>query len=726
MMRNKLLKYGIVLNILALSVSFSQTFSISGAVKDSAGTPLLGANVVLENTLKGTATDENGNYTLRSIKPGSYRIIVSMVGFSSRSVQITVIDKNLNGIEMILNPASYRSGQVIVSASKYEQSLSDLPVSASLITSDDFSKNNYTALDDALRDVSGVSMTLDQVSIRGSSGYSRGVGSRVLVAFDGIPLYTGDSGEIIWDLIPVYEIDRVEIIKGAASTIYGSTAIGGAINIVPKRITSNPLTFIRSTAGLYDKPSHMEWDWSDNIRTFNRIAVSHSQYIGNVGISASVYRTENYGYRKNDYDKMLGGYLKLNYDISENTSIGFWGTGYTRQRETFIYWDNLQNALSPPPGDLGNSQPSDRQILSIVYSQKLSDDFRIYLKPSLYLTHWQDETESKNESTSKLYRTELRSLYQFPFNAILVSGIEIQSGVVYSNIFGNKYSYLLGLFSQVEYNLIKNLKTTFGIRFDRGELENLAPESSISPKLGINYKLNETTVFRSSVGTGFRSPSLAEAFTSTSVSGINVKPNPDIKSEKNYSIEFGISHSFGSSLLLDMAVFHSEYKGLIEPRIDPADTKVIFENITQAKIQGAEINSFVNLLDQMVTVKTGYIYLWARDTKYKKALKYRARHSLVSSIDINYHIFNAGFTFKYLSRTEAIDAELIDYGIIKDGDKRVDIKVLDVRLSLNLFNYGIPLRFFLNANNLLNYNYVEMIGNISPIRHYSFSAELLF
>jgi iron complex outermembrane receptor protein len=569
-------------------------------------------------------------------------------------------------------------------------------------------------------------MTLDQVSIRGSSGYSRGAGSRVLVAFDGIPMYTGDSGEIIWEVIPSYEIERVEIIKGAASALYGSSAIGGVVNIISKSVTSNPVTFIKTYYGFYDYPSYSEWDWSEEVRPYNGLSISHSQKFGRLGVSGSFYRFEDFGYRQNDYDKRIGGYLKLNYEISKNAKVNLWGTGYNRNRETFNFWKDINNTLSPPDDDLGDTQPSDRQIFGASYEQVVSDQFQFSIKPSLYRTHWEDETISNNNSDTYLYRTELLTEYIPDSTNHLVTGIEFQSGTVESNIFGNNSSLSLGAFSQFEYNFQIPLIATIGIRYDYSKLEGLNSESSFSPKLGLNYQFNETIILRGSAGTGFRAPTLAEAYTSTSASGIVVKPNPNIKSENSLSFELGSTFNLSPTVNIDLAIFHNEYYDLIEPRIDPIDATVIFDNVTRARIQGIELSSSINIIPQFLSLNLGYNYLWARDTEQKKALRYRHRHSGIASIDFNYGALNIGTDFRYASRAEQIDFELVDFGLVPNGDQRANIKILDVRAGFNMFSYGLPGRVFINVNNILNYNYVEMIGNVAPIRNYSVSLELLF
>ena len=119
-----------------------------------------------------------------------------------------------------------------------------------------------------------------------------------------------------------------------------------------------------------------------------------------------------------------------------------------------------------------------------------------------------------------------------------------------------------------------------------------------------------------------------------------------------------------------------------------------------------------------------YTYLWARNIEEKKALKYRPRNVFYSRLDYNSHNFIAGADFRYWSRVEEIDNELIDLGLVPDGQLRVDVFVLDLRAGYNLNFYDTPLKVFLNANNVLNYNYVELIGNLAPIRNFSLSMEL--
>jgi iron complex outermembrane receptor protein len=134
-------------------------------------------------------------------------------------------------------------------------------MSVSTMDAGSISRRNIITLDDALRYVPGVNLTEYQVNVRGSSGYSRGAGSRVLLLVDGIPFVTGDTGEMNFETLPVGQIERVEVVKGAASALYGSSALGGVINVITKRIPEQPETRIRAFGGFYGTPSFPQWDW---------------------------------------------------------------------------------------------------------------------------------------------------------------------------------------------------------------------------------------------------------------------------------------------------------------------------------------------------------------------------------------------------------------------------------------------------------------------------------
>ncbi len=357
----------ILLSLLPVCHIFAQNYSISGIVTDSLENPLQHVNIIIEETGYGAASDENGSYKIDDLEPAVYSIRFSAIGY------YTVFENRinlLNGaviLNVILKEQIIESEEVVVTAGKYEQKISELPVSAEIIRGTEFSEKNFSNLEDALRYVSGVNMTDDQISIRGSGGYSRGAGSRALLAIDGLPFYTGDTGEIVWEMIPVTELQRVEIIKGAASSLYGSSAIGGVINGITKDITSHPSTMVQGFFGLYDKPYYVPWDWSGEYRPFNGLTLSHSNKFGKLGFNISFTRLENSSYKQNDSFKKYIGFLKTIYNFSTAASLTFIANTFNKRGGSFIYWKDSRNVLVPPDVNQGERIETNRYLLGLIY-----------------------------------------------------------------------------------------------------------------------------------------------------------------------------------------------------------------------------------------------------------------------------------------------------------------------------------------------------------------------
>lgn len=705
---------------------FAQGLSISGKVVDSKSKPIPGVNVILINTNYGAATNENGIYQISDLSSGIYSIEFSAVGFEKLRKDNIVIRDEPVILDVILIESIIITDEILVTAGKYEQKKSDLTVSTEIISGKEFSERNFSNLEDAVRFVPGVTMTEDQISIRGSNGYSRGTGSRALLAIDGLPFYTGDSGDIIWEMIPTLEIQRVEIIKGASSSLYGSSAIGGVINSITRDISDKPLTVFNGFYGFYDKPYYDEWNWSGERRPFNGLNLSHSNRIENFGFNISFTRLEESSYKQDDDFKKYIGFLKTVYNFTPTSSLTFLANTFNKRAGQFLYWKDSRNALVPPDRNLGDRIETNRYLFGLIYKSLISDDMLMNIKTSYYRNYFKDNADVPNESTSNLYRGEVQLTSNLTNFLVLTGGVEGTISVVQSSLFGNPDAFSLGSYLVGDINFNFPLIASIGVRYDYSKLDSLDGSGAFSPKLGLNYKLTRELILRSSVGTGFRAPTIAEAFTSTSTGGITVKPNPNIKSEYNLTFEFGVNYSPVTFVILDAAVFQNEYYDMIEPGIDPSDGLVFFSNLVRSRIQGGEAGVILNLFPDVLSLSFNYTYLWARDLETGKALRYRPRHIFYSGLDFRKWNFDFGINFRYTSRVEEIDDELVDLGIVVDGDLRVPVYTTDIKLGYNFINFSLPLNIYLNVKNIFNYNYVELIGNLRQIRNYSLGANLAF
>ena len=205
-------------------------------------------------------------------------------------------------------------------------------------------------------------------------------------------------------------------------------------------------------------------------------------------------------------------------------------------------------------------------------------------------------------------------------------------------------------------------------------------------------------------------------------------PNRDLKPERSRSYEAGLTQEIGDAGSLDFALFRSDIDNLIEPGLFASglNLEVQWRNVTQARVQGFETSCAAKLFGGAVVCNLGYTYVYPQDLSHGDILKYRPRHVLHGEARGTAGWLSASVDFRYSSRVERIDDELVDAGVIPDGDQRVPIYVTDVRVGADLYGAGIPCSVSVNVNNLFQHNYVELIGNVMPPRTYALVLESRF
>jgi outer membrane receptor for ferrienterochelin and colicins len=704
---------------------FAQLATIKGKVAaKSSGEPLVGVNILLQGTTRGVATNLSGEFQFTDVRPGTYGLSCSLVGYhrETRS-RIIVHDGETVELRIELTPAPIQGEPIIVTASKHEQSMQDVPVSVSTMDAASIARRNIVTLDDALRYVPGVNLTEWQVNIRGSSGYSRGAGSRVLLLVDGIPFTTGDTGELNFESLPIGQVERIEVVKGAGSALYGSSALGGVINAITKRIPDQPETRIRAYGGFYSGPAFSSWDWGGGTRFLDGQSFSHSSTFDNVGLLVFGSRAADDGFRQNDYRRRYNGYLKVHCNPSPYDALTTTFSILHQNRGSFLYWKDLPYALVPPDVQQGDIVNSTRFFWSGLYTHTVSSVFLYAVKAMWYHNKWEDTIDTlTNSSRSDVVRGELQATWSPSATNVATFGFEGSTDNVNSDLFGKRSGYGMAVYGQDEFEIIPLLKATIGARFDLQDLDSLESTSQINPKLGLVYRPMEGTTVRASFGRGFRSPTVAEAFTDAAISGLPIIPNPNLKPERSWTYEIGASQIIGSAAWLDLALFQSDFDYLIESGIT-AQGQGQFQNVTKARIRGIETSTRFAMLDNDLLLDLGYTYVYPKDLTKDDILKYRPRHLFYMNSLAQFGMFSVGVDFRYISRVERIDDELVTLGIVKNGDKRVPIYVTDLRFGLDFSRIDFPLTAQLNINNVFHYNYVELIGNIASARNFVLTLE---
>jgi outer membrane receptor protein involved in Fe transport len=252
----------------------------------------------------------------------------------------------------------------------------------------------------------------------------------------------------------------------------------------------------------------------------------------------------------------------------------------------------------------------------------------------------------------------------------------------------------------------------------------------VSPKFGVSYSLSPETQLRGSFGGGFRAPTIAERYAALRFSTFTVLPNEALQSERSWTGEVGVKHSFqlfDQDWSLDGAVFQNEFVNLIEP-ILPANVGLLnqpiqFRNVPQARVQGAELALTGWLPGKIAGIETSVTGMYPLDVQQNLILKYRPTLLWYSRLILPIGALQFQADYRFQSRVERID-DIIGVAI-NDADARVPIHVLDVRLIANMFQLaGLPMVLTLNVRNALDYYYTEIMGNLAPTRNITLQVDL--
>lgn len=671
--------------------------------------------------------------------------------------------------------------EIVVSASRYEQKLSETVVSMEVIKPKFLENNNVTQMDMAIKNLPGVDVISEQPSIRGGSGYSYGTGSRVLLLVDDMPMLSPDAADIKWNFIPIENISQVEVIKGASSSLFGSSALNGVINIRTAYPKDKPETKVIIFNGLYMNPKRKEliW-WHEAQPLFAGANIFHMEKIKNLDVVIGAHGYSNSGYREYETEERLRGNINLRYRFKKikGLSVGLNTNVMNFDKTEFFLWQNA---------DSGAYRQNPQTITRNIGTRLNIDPYFIYHKNDsikhtlrtryFWIKNRIPDNPSKN-SNSDLYYIEY--LFQRKTKTNLTYTVGALN--TYSKINGGLYekhdASNIALFGQID-KKIKKLIVLIGLRAEYYRIDKMESKTVIQGdtikdipiypvgRFGLNYQLFEHTFLRASFGQGYRFPSIAEKFTYTSLGGINIFPNPQIKPETGWSSEVGVKQALVVSKwtgLLDFSVFWTEYHkmmefifGFYDPITfrplnikDSADLNIISthgfkalgfqsRNIGNALIRGFEITltgtgKFFRI---PATLLLGYTYIDPIDlndsdsskSTSSKMLKYRYKHSLKGDFQLDFKSISTGINISYRSFIVNIDKVFEDFlgdgpggyellpGLYEYRQKHnKGVIITDFRISWNINQQS---KLSLVIKNLFNKEYMERPGDIRPPRNIS-------
>jgi outer membrane receptor for ferrienterochelin and colicins len=697
---------------------------VYGVVRDTLGQPIP-ATVIDIGSGRGDRADVAGRYRLM-VAAGTAVVRAGYVGFRAVVDTVTVSAGDSLEHDYRLQTAVVQLQPTILTAAKHSQLLDQSVTSVALVSDTDLAHRAVSTVDEAVNRAPGVLFLNGQVNIRGSSGFVEGLGSRVLLLVDGVPANQGDRGGIDWDMVPLANVDRVEVVKGAGSALYGSAAFGGVVNLITREI---PLGFharVRATAGGYANPPSDVWRFRDYTGGLGGLDATASYGRGSVRGSMTLGGRHSDGYREQDRSDQWETTGKAEWLPRPDTRITAAGSWTSHQHQEFPTWcvagsavpcNTRGQAFQPfmiDSSGAGGHTRSDKGYLTATLDRTVSPRFSWQARGSWLRTHFTD-LNPDNWGVSNRLGGELRGVDRSPGGRVVTIGLEVARGDVTSDIFGDHAQHEAGAYGEAE-QLVGRVRLTAGARIDYLDVDGAGATEVLSPRVGIVLPSRVGT-WRASAGRGFRAPTLAERFVSTQAFGFQVIPNPSLHPETAWSFEVGNTAPLASWGRVDAALFWTEARQLLEPTfvrvVDSVakDTvqKIQIENVARARLRGLDAALTVTPLPALTTA-VAYLLLDTRDLATGTVLAFRPKHLLTVSADYSWRSLSVGGDFRYSSRIERIELEPV-YG----RDPRVAVRVLDVRAGWQRDPWSARLL----VTNALNFIYNLVPRTLEPVRTFS-------
>ncbi|MFN5634343.1 MAG: TonB-dependent receptor [Flavobacteriia bacterium] len=590
-------RYILFLVVCILSGSaLSQNGKISGTVRDDKGEPLTGASVIYKKDVTiGAVTDGKGNYTLE-VPAGDALLICRFTGMITDTLTVTVISNKTVLRDIVLTNYVQEIEGVDVKVGKFDKPIEEQTVSMQIIKPAIIENKNTRSIETALDQTPGLNILDGEPQIRGGSGFTFGVGSKVAVIVDDIPMLSGDAGRPEWGFIPVENINQIEVIKGAASVLSGSSALSGSVHIRTAYPGIKPLTKVNVYSGMYSTPNVEGANWATQYPGIHGVNFLHSQMFGNLDLVVGGNFNYDHGYigppitdsvvaltfpdtitnfTEKDLVSIRG---RLNFNLRYRSkkinglSYGINGNFMKMQTNMPLAWLNDSTGLYRAyPGAIFLQ---DQFIFNLdpfvnIFTQT---DGKHSLRGRLLYVENDMSANQSNRATTAYGDYMFQKSYPQLNNLDFIGGVTGTFTDSYANIYvgsGSPNNQMLNIsaYTQFESKIKKTLNLSAGGRLEYFQLNDTITALKPIFRAGASIKLYQETYLRASYGQGYRFPTITERFIKTGVGNFGVFPNPGLKPESSWNAEIGIKQGLKFGKLfgyIDIAGFWQEYQNTIE------------------------------------------------------------------------------------------------------------------------------------------------------------------
>ncbi len=636
---------------------------------------------------------------------------------------------------------------IVVSAGRYAQRMEQTTVSIDVLSPSILKNKPLLKIEDALIQVPGVTIQDGQANIRSGSGWSYGVGSRVQVLLDGLPLLSPDAATASWSLIPVEAMSQVEVVKGAASALYGSAALNGVMNIRTLEPGSEWVVRASVQSTVYDQPERRSLRWWEGTgpRTQGTMRFAIGKKIKKVGFLIHGQGLWDEGYQYAVTEKSARFNAKVDYEPIKGLHIGTQASVRGLKGATSLLWSDFRTGYIPLDSTATNQGIYQLTVSPyIIYRKGRS----VHSLRTRFMAH-------NNHLTAGLedYSNAARTGYsEYTFHHYGTKGLHYTVGVsgtrsisLNSVLFGGPHTAASNsVFGQWD-KMLGAWNFSLGARVENYVLDTSSATGPVF-RAGVNRKIAKGLHVRSSAGQGFRYPTIAEAYTVAQAGPVKVFPNPLARAERGYTAEIGIKQMLQSgraSGYLDLALFTNHYDDMLEftfgqwtPAPIPTLANFGFKsiNVGPAQMTGIELTASGRYdATEAIALQgmLGYTYTHPVALKPDSAymidaagtpvsyastsmntennyLKYRYRHVAKADVEILYNQWSAGTSVRFNNRMDNMDELFVSalFNTLVPGVRdayeyflpHYDL-LIDARLK---YQSNKDLSFTFQVNNLLN------------------------
>ena len=646
------------------AVQINAQTTLSGVVLDADENPAVGAYIIaLGDPITGTSANVEGEFTL-PLSPGDHQVVFKYLGMLNDTISFHIAEGEQKVVRIVLQ--SRELGPVQVRVGKFDQKKEELTYSIEIIKPSLIEDKNTRSIESILDQTPGLNIMDGEPQIRGGSGFTFGVGSKVAVLVDDMPILSGDAGRPEWGFVPVENIEQIEITKGASSVLSGSSALSGSIHIRTAYPTATPLTKVNVYSGFHSAPEDTTQNWwvpNDSISQplYNSYAFIHGAnflhsriinkntdlviggnfnwehgYIGAPIKGPEVFDTTSPNITD---DQMQSQKMRVNMNLRHRSThvkglyYGINGNFMLNRTNLTLAW--LNDTAGLYRGYPGAVLLQDQTIFNIDPYISYTNEKGFKQRLNMRYLYTDNQMSGNQSNQAKVYYADYQLKKSIsilnPKPAVLIAGVSSQFNDSYAQMYSGDSDptnqlLTLSTYAELQQTIWKILNLSLGVRGEYFQLNDTLTASNPIFRTGANLKLTPATFLRASYGQGYRFPTITERYIRTSVGSFGVFDNPELLPERSWNAEIGLNQGFKIRSYLaqiDIATFVQHYENTIEylfgfwdpsPDFAAGDPLAGFKflNTGRSKISGLDIT--LNGMAKMgkhfkITNLVGYNYI---------------------------------------------------------------------------------------------------------------------